>query len=154
MGTSLVLFPWVPKYILWLVLYFVIYIIYRLVFTTPTTWSFIVLCIVLKIADGAGNAMFVSASYSLLPRLFPKHVGTVTVSKLESDCFCCYCLLLFSLFVCLFVVASVWNSYRSRVRIGCTIRRSTISCKLSYNLALKLSNLDNLYRHACHREEP
>ena len=46
-----------------------------------TTSSFIVLIIVLKIADGAGNAMFVSASYSLLPHLFPRHVGKMTVSS-------------------------------------------------------------------------
>ena len=43
-------------------------------------WVFIVYCVLLRMVEGIGTAMYITATFTILPLLFPKHVGTSTVS--------------------------------------------------------------------------
>ncbi|XP_064392257.1 MFS-type transporter SLC18B1-like isoform X2 [Halichondria panicea] len=39
-------------------------------------WMFATLCIILRMTEGVGSAMFFTACYALIPELFPNHIGT------------------------------------------------------------------------------
>ena len=42
-------------------------------------WMFITFCVLLRVTEGVGTAMFVTATFTILPVLFPKSVGTIMV---------------------------------------------------------------------------
>ena len=48
----------------------------------PSTWGFILACILLRVAEGAGTAMFCTATYSSLPKLFPNSVSFLMVIEI------------------------------------------------------------------------
>ena len=45
----------------------------------PSGWVFILFCVLLRMTEGVGSAMFFTSAFALLPELFPKHVATVMV---------------------------------------------------------------------------
>ena len=45
----------------------------------PVTWLFILVTFLLRSVEGVGTAMFKIASFSRLPTLFPKSIGTISV---------------------------------------------------------------------------
>ena len=45
----------------------------------PSGWVFIVVCALLRSIEGTGTAMFLTALFSLLPQLYPNHMGIMTV---------------------------------------------------------------------------
>ena len=42
-------------------------------------WMFSTFCVLLRMTEGVGSAMFFTAAFAVLPELFPNHVGTVMV---------------------------------------------------------------------------
>lgn len=52
----------------------------RFVLLIPSTWGFVVVATSLRLTCGVGAAMFVTASFALIPQLFPKHISTLMVS--------------------------------------------------------------------------
>ena len=44
-------------------------------------WIFVTFCVLLRMVEGVGSAMFITAAFTLLPLLFPNSVGTMTVSN-------------------------------------------------------------------------
>lgn len=57
---------------------------YRLVMLIPVNWVFVVACVLLRAFEGIASAMFITATFSVLPRLYSKSVGTITV-KITRD---------------------------------------------------------------------
>ena len=56
----------------------------------PSGWIFIILCILLRMAEGVGSALFGTALITLIPILYPKSVGTLVVSALVHPLCCSY----------------------------------------------------------------
>lgn len=54
-------------------------ICYRFTAMVDSSWTFIVICIVLRLLEGVGTAMLTTAIFSTFPHLFPKAVGTLMV---------------------------------------------------------------------------
>ena len=49
------------------------------VVSMPSGWVFIMFCILLRLTEGVGSAMFATSLYAQLPELFPHSVGTMSV---------------------------------------------------------------------------
>ena len=45
----------------------------------PSNWIFVLFCVLLRVTEGTGSALFITATFTLLPVLYPKSTGTVTV---------------------------------------------------------------------------
>ena len=58
---------------------FKIFVIHSFVVSMPSGWVFIMFCILLRLTEGVGSAMFATSLYAQLPELFPHSVGTMTV---------------------------------------------------------------------------
>ena len=54
----------------------------RFVVMIPSTWGFVAVAITLRLVEGVGSAMFVTATYYILPILFPKRISTMMVCLL------------------------------------------------------------------------
>ena len=52
----------------------------RFVDQLPSNWVFVLYCVLLRMTEGVGSAMFVTATFTVLPVLFPKSVATIMVS--------------------------------------------------------------------------
>lgn len=52
---------------------------YRFVISLPSTWGFILACILLRVVEGAGTAMFFTAVFATVPKLCPDSVTLVMV---------------------------------------------------------------------------
>ena len=48
--------------------------------TLPSGWVFIVACVLLRLIEGIGSAMFTTAMFSLLQQLYPDNVGLMMVN--------------------------------------------------------------------------
>lgn len=44
----------------------------------PSNWVFVLFCVLLRVTEGIGSALFITATFTLLPVLYPKSTGTVT----------------------------------------------------------------------------
>ena len=55
------------------------YTLISFVASMPSGWVFIMFCILLRLTEGTGSAMFVTSVLTLLPGLFPDSAGTVVV---------------------------------------------------------------------------
>ena len=53
----------------------------------PSGWIFALFGILLRMTEGVGLAMFITASFTLLPELYPTRVGLVKVNKLITICY-------------------------------------------------------------------
>ena len=51
----------------------------------PSGWIFALFGILLRMTEGVGLAMFITASFTLLPELYPTRVGLVKVYLLVSN---------------------------------------------------------------------
>ena len=60
-------------------------IVCRFVTKIPSTWGFILVCMVLRAAEGVGSAMFFTATFSTFPKLFPNHVSLMVVGSHQTD---------------------------------------------------------------------
>lgn len=58
----------------------------RFVLRIPWTWVFIVACVLLRIAEGAGTAMFYTGTFATFPKLFPKSVSLLMVRDQFTSC--------------------------------------------------------------------
>ena len=47
----------------------------------PSGWVFIIMCIVLRLIEGVGSALFMTGALAIVPQLYPDSVGRVTVSN-------------------------------------------------------------------------
>ena len=56
-----------------------VYAYYRFVDLLPANWVFVVICIVLRMTEGIGSAMFITAAFTVAPLLFPNSVATIVV---------------------------------------------------------------------------
>ena len=56
-----------------------LYITHSFTAMMPSGWVFILFCILLRMTEGVGSAMLSTASFSLLPELFPNRLATVMV---------------------------------------------------------------------------
>ena len=51
----------------------------RFVLEIPSTWGFILTCMLLRIAEGVGTALFFTGTFSTFPKLFPNSVSLLMV---------------------------------------------------------------------------
>ncbi len=46
-------------------------------------WMFIVYCVLLRMTEGVGSALYMTSTFTILPILYPTQIGMITVSALE-----------------------------------------------------------------------
>ncbi len=56
----------------------------RFVTQLPSGWIFIIVCVLFRVTEGVGTAMFFTATFATYPKLFPESIGTVVVRNYRS----------------------------------------------------------------------
>ena len=56
---------------------------YRFVAELPSGWVFILFCVLLRMTEGVGSAMYFTATFTLVPEFYPTKVSTVMVSYIH-----------------------------------------------------------------------
>ena len=56
---------------------------YRFVADLPAGWIFILFCVLLRMAEGVGSAMYFTAMFTLVPEFYPTRVSTVMVNYIN-----------------------------------------------------------------------
>ncbi len=64
---------------MWLELHYNGFISSRFVDLLPANWVFIVVCVLLKVIEGIGTALFFTVTFTVLLVLFPNSVATLMV---------------------------------------------------------------------------
>ena len=47
----------------------------------PSGWIFIMMCILLRLIEGIGSALFMTGALAIVPQLYPDSIGRVIVSS-------------------------------------------------------------------------
>ena len=63
---------------------FVVFFVCSFVYLLSPGLEFITFCVVLRLVQGTGSALFSTATFTLLPELFPNALGTITVRTATS----------------------------------------------------------------------
>ena len=51
----------------------------RFVAELPSGWVFILFCVLLRMTEGVGSAMYFTATFTLVPEFYPNRVSTIMV---------------------------------------------------------------------------
>jgi hypothetical protein len=61
-----------------------LYLYDRFVAELPSGWVFILFCVLLRMTEGVGSAMYFTAAFTLVPQFYPTRVSTVMVGELHN----------------------------------------------------------------------
>ena len=94
----------------------------RLALYIPSVWGFILFCLLLRVLEGVGVAMFTTATFATFAKFFPDSVGTLMVTNKQK----LWCMLFHSLHIMNSGIVS--RCCRNGLQFGPTTRRAPLLC--------------------------